>query len=149
MQKYQTLRLNIVLYLSDYKKITSKILDVKIKERELVDKSDISEFTDNSDSDKKIATITTNPELKAEQDKIVKLQAFDSSFFRVKSDFEDGGAQNYLVFQQIFKYFKFIINSSSITKWTCKVLLKKVLQRLHQKIIFLQSNVLMIALKYK
>ena len=66
MQKYQTLRLNIVLYLSDYKKITSKILDVKIKERELVDKSDISEFTDNSDSDKKIATITTNPELKAE-----------------------------------------------------------------------------------
>ena len=33
-------------------------------------------------------------ELKAEQDKIVKLQAFDSSHFLGKSHFEDDGTQN-------------------------------------------------------
>ena len=49
---------------SDYNKFTSKILEIKIKVRGLVDKSDISGFIDNSDSDKKVATLTTKSELK-------------------------------------------------------------------------------------
>ena len=38
---------------------------------------------------KKVATLSTKVELKAEQDKIVKLQAFASSYFSGKSHFED------------------------------------------------------------
>ena len=75
-----------------------EILNANIKEKELVKKSDISGFIDNSNLDKKIAARTTKVELKAEKDKIVKLQAFDSSYFCYKSHFEDDGTKNYLVF---------------------------------------------------
>ena len=35
-----------------------------------------------------------------------KLKAFDSSYFIEKSHFEEDGAQNYLVFQPMYRYFK-------------------------------------------
>ena len=41
--------------------------------------------------DKKLATSATRVELKAGQDKTVKLQVFGSSYFRGKSDFEVDG----------------------------------------------------------
>ena len=46
--------------------------------------------------------LAAKAELQAEQDKIVKLQAFDSSYFRGKSHFENDGTQNCL-FIGIFK----------------------------------------------
>ena len=66
----------------DYNKFTKDIVAKNIKNKELVDKSDIAEFINNSDLDKKVATLATKAELKAEQDKIKKLQAFDLSHFR-------------------------------------------------------------------
>lgn len=74
------------------------MLKPKIKETELVDKSANSRFMDNSDkkikrcNDTRIATLakkSEQSELKAEQNKIVKLQAFILSDFRGKSLFED------------------------------------------------------------
>ena len=50
----------------------------------LVDKSDKSGFIDNSDLDKKMATLATKAELKSKQDKLAKRQSFDSSYFRRK-----------------------------------------------------------------
>ena len=82
-----------------------------MQEKELVTKSDISGFIDNPDLDKKIGTLATKAELKAEQDKILKLQAFDSSEFYNKSDLEDASIQNYLVFQPGPKYFKKILKA--------------------------------------
>ena len=67
------------------------MLNKKIKEKKLVDKSAISGFIDNSDLDIKVAILATKAELKAEPDKIVKLQTFDSSYFRGKSHFEGDG----------------------------------------------------------
>ena len=40
---------------------------------------------------------------------MIELQEFDSSCFRGNSHFEEDGAQNYLVFQPINRYFKRII----------------------------------------
>ena len=103
---------------SDYNKFTTDIIDNKIKERELVKKSNVSGFINNSDLDKKItilAAIATKAELKAEQDKIVKRYTFDSSYFQGKSHFEDDITQNYLVFQLIYRYFKRIGNSVHIS----------------------------------
>ena len=80
---------------SDFNKFTHEIPDVKIKEKELVNKSDICGSIDTSDLDKKIATLAAKVELKADQDKIVKLQAFDSTCFRCKNNFKDDGMQNY------------------------------------------------------
>ena len=55
---------------SDYNKFMGEIFDAKIKEKELVDKSDISRFKDSSDLD---TTLATKAELKLEHDKITKL----------------------------------------------------------------------------
>ena len=66
----------------DYNKFTKDIVAKNIKNKELVDKSDIAGFINNSDLDKKVATLATKAELKAEQDKIIKLQAFNLSHFR-------------------------------------------------------------------
>ena len=53
---------------------------------------------DHSDLDKKITAIATKAESKAEQDEIMKVQAFDFSYFRDRSHFEDDDMQNYFVF---------------------------------------------------
>ena len=79
---------------SNYNKFTKEILDAKIKEKKLVDQSDICNLVRNSDLSTKLATFVKKAELKAEQDKIVKLQTFDSSYFGGKSHFEDYGLQN-------------------------------------------------------
>ena len=52
---------------SDYNKFASDVLDAKIKQKELANKSDISNLVKNSD------LLATKAELKAKQDKIVKL----------------------------------------------------------------------------
>ena len=43
-----------------------------------------------------------------------KLKTFDSDYFIGKSHFEEDGIQNYLVFQQLSKYFKVITNTDYI-----------------------------------
>ena len=47
-----------------------------------------------------------------------KLKTFDLGYFIGKSHFDEDGAQNYLVFQSILKYF--MLNSNLIVKWKLK-----------------------------
>ena len=75
---------------------------------------------DHSDLDKKVTAIATKAESKAEQDKIMKVQAFDFSYFRDKSHFEDDDTQNSFVFQPVYSYFKKIANSDHISVWKPK-----------------------------
>ena len=50
-----------------------------------------------------------------------KLETFDSIYFRGKSNFEDDGTQNYLVFQTVSRYFKTAKdNDSNILSWKSK-----------------------------
>ena len=77
----------------------------------------------NAKLGKKLATLATKAELKAEQDKIKKIQAFDLSYFHDKNYFGKDDAQNYLVFQPINRYFKKIIgvgNGEYIYFWKSK-----------------------------
>ena len=90
---------------ADYNRFTNGKLDLKIKQKGLANKFDIAGFIDNSDFNEKGATLATKAELKAEQDKIRKLEAFLSSYFRSKSNFEDDGTQGYLLFQPIGQMF--------------------------------------------
>ena len=66
---------------SDYNKFMSDILDAEIKYKEIVNRSDISNLVENSDWNTRLATLAKKEELEAEQDKIAKPEAFDSSFF--------------------------------------------------------------------
>ena len=49
-----------------------------------------------------------------------KLKTFDSSYFIGKSQFEEIGTQNYLVFQPINRYFKVIANTDYVSSWKSK-----------------------------
>ena len=65
-----------------------------------------------------------------------KLKTFDFAYFIGKSHFEDG-VQNYLVFQPVYRYFKFISNTNFISEWISKDYFLKVLSRLQHLIIAL------------
>ena len=64
--------------------------------------------------------MATKAELKTEQDKIMKSQQFDQSYFRDKSQFEDDGTENYLVFQPMYRYFVSICNTIYISSLESK-----------------------------
>ena len=101
---------------SNYNKFTKNVVDISIKSKSLVDKSYIAGFINNAELDKKkVATLALKAELKAEQDKIIRLQAFDSSYFRDKNHFENDGTQSYLIFQPMYKYFKKIVDAECIS----------------------------------
>lgn len=57
----------------DYNTFTNDIIGVQIKHKDLVNKSDIFALIDSSDLDKKIESSAAKAELKAQQNKIVKL----------------------------------------------------------------------------
>ena len=79
----------------------SDIFDTKIKQ-EFVNKSDISNLVKNSDLHRKIETLATEAELKAQQDKIVKLQTHDLSYFLDNNFFGDDSSQNMFDYQPTF-----------------------------------------------
>ena len=90
LQKYQTLRKNILLLL-----IIINLLMIYLirrwKKRKIVNESHISRFINNTDLDERITKIATTPELKAEQDKITKLQTYNFSYFLGKNFFGNNG----------------------------------------------------------
>ena len=66
---------------------------------------------------------------------MVKLRAFDSSYFCGKSHFEDNGIQNVLVFQPVSRYFKKLIIITNLQHGNEKDCLMTVLNLLHKRLI--------------
>ena len=94
-----------------------EILNAKIKGNRIVGKLDISGLTDIFDLEKKIETLAAKAEFKAKKDKIVRLQAFDSSYLLIKSHFEDDGTQSQLILQLVYLHFKKTVNNKYISTW--------------------------------
>ena len=90
---------------ADVNKFTKHIVDNSVKSKNFVDKYAISGFINNSGLNTKLATLAKKAELKAEQFKIPKLQAFDLNHFLDKSHFEEDSAQKYFVFPPVHRYF--------------------------------------------
>ena len=99
--------------ISDVNKFTKIIVDNSVKSKNFVDKYAISGFINNSDLKTELAKLAKKAELKAEQLKIPKLQAFDLNCFLDKSHFQEGSAQKYVVFQPMHRYFNKIIGVGS------------------------------------
>ena len=66
--------------------------------KQLIDESDLNRLTKSLITKKK-KTLAAKNVLKAEQDKILKLQVFDSSYFRAKNLFRDKGFPDMFVYQ--------------------------------------------------
>ena len=88
---------------ADYNKFTKNVVSNNIKSKELVNKSGVVGFINNAELDGKVTALETKVEFKAEQNKIIKLQAFESSYFRGKNHFEDNYTQNCLIFQPMYR----------------------------------------------
>ena len=56
---------------------------LNIKQKLSVDKSAIARLICNTDLDKNVATLAAKAELRTKQNKVIKLQVFDSSYFGV------------------------------------------------------------------
>ena len=76
----------------------SKIFDAKVTQKKLIQESDLDRKIKEE-----IKTLATKAKLKAEQDKIVKLQTHDLSLFIGQSYFVNNGSQNYLIFKSSCK----------------------------------------------
>ena len=77
------------------------------------------------------------------QNELKKLKTFDSSYFIGKSHFEEDGAQNYLVFQPMYRYFKIIAgvgNGSYIYYWQSKGLSDKKINSIKTANLSITSN---------
>ena len=84
---------------SDYNKFTKEILDERIKQNELVNKSDVSNLLKDSNLNKKLGTLATESDPKAEQDIIATLQTHDLSCFLGEIFFGDEDSQIIFVYQ--------------------------------------------------
>ena len=71
-----------------------------------------------SDLNRKITKNTSDHVLV--NNELNKLNTFDFAYFVGKNHFEEDGVQNYLVFQPVYRYFKFIANTNFISEWISK-----------------------------
>ena len=86
--------------------------------------------------DAKLSSLNTK--ITSNRNELKKLKTFDSSYFRGKSRFDEDGAQNYLVFQPINRYFKLAYNKKYISSWKYKRLSDETIKLLlHLIIVFL------------
>ena len=78
--------------------------------------------------------------MKAKQDKMIKLQTSDSSYFGGKGHFvDDDGTQSYLVFQPMYRHFKMFLMLNVSHHGNLKDSLMKILNILiHLIIVLLQ-----------
>ena len=87
--------------------------DAKIKDIE-------SKYFTTSDHNKSKKS-ATKAELKAEEDKVLKLQTYDSSLFIGQSYVINDGPQNFLIFQPIYKTLKMSVGlSDTSVEWDSK-----------------------------
>ena len=101
---------------SEFNKLTVDIFNARITEANLVTKADFD--TKLSSLDKKITQNKTKHLLV--EDELNKLKTFDSSYFIGKIRFDEDGAQSYLVFQLLIRYFKILPNTSFVLSWKSK-----------------------------
>ena len=100
----------------EFNKLAADVFIARLPQADLVTKTDF---------DAKLSRVNReNTENKTKnllvQSKLNKLKTFDLSYFVGKSHFEEDGTQNYLVFQQINKYFKVITNTDYVSSWKSK-----------------------------
>ena len=83
-----------------------------ISEKKLVNKSGLNEMILATKEEKKIET---KAELKAEQDKTVKLHTYDLSLFIGQSYFVNDGTQLYVILQPLYHNLKILGDTEKVS----------------------------------
>ena len=96
--------------------LTADVFNARLSQANLVSKTDFDNKV--SSLNNKIAANKTKNE--SIENELKRLKIFDSSHFIGKSYSEEDGAQNYLVFQTLNKYFKVIASTDYVSSWKSK-----------------------------
>ena len=103
----------------EFNKLTTESFSARLAQANLVAKTDFDDKLKNLN--KKINSNKTKQNMCLLKMNLKKLETFYSVYFRGKSHFEDDGAQNYLVFQATYRYFKRVSNTDDhILSWKSK-----------------------------
>ena len=101
---------------TEFNKLAANTFNARIAQANLITKTDfdakLSGFNRKITKNKSDHVLVNN--------KLNKLKTFDFAYFVGKSHFEEDGVQNYLVFQPVYRYFKFIANTNFISEWISK-----------------------------
>ena len=84
----------------EFNKLPAEVFDARLAQANLVAK------TNFDDKLKSLHQRINTKKTKLVENEFKKLQTFDSIYFRCKSHFEEDGAQNYLIFHPLYRYFK-------------------------------------------
>ena len=102
--------------ISEFNKLASDVFNTRLAQANLITKTD---FDAKLSSLNRKITQNKSKHLLVENE-LNKLKTFDSSYFIGKNFFEEDGNQNYLVFQQTYKYLKVNDISHYVLSWTFK-----------------------------
>ena len=97
----------------EFNRLATDAFNTRILQANLVKKTDFDNKL--SDLNRKITKNKSDHVLI--KNELNKLKTFDFCYFIGKSHFEEDGVQNYLVFQPVYRYFKFISNTNFISEW--------------------------------
>ena len=100
----------------EFNKLTADAFNARIAQANLIAKADFDAKL--SGLNRKITKNELDHVLV--KNELNKLKTFDFSYFIGKSHFEEDGVQNYVVFQPVYRYFKFINNTNFISDWISK-----------------------------
>ena len=100
----------------EFNKLASDAFNARIAQANLITKTDFDGKL--SGLNRKITKNKSDHLLV--KNELFKLNTFDFGHFIGKSHFEEDGVQNYLVFQPVHRYFKFISNTNFISEWISK-----------------------------
>ena len=101
---------------TEFNTLAADVFNARLAQTDLITKTD---FDAKLSSLNRKITANKSKNLFVENE-FKKLKTFDSSYFVGKSHFEEDGTQNYLVFQQLNKYFKVIANTDYVSSWKSK-----------------------------
>ena len=86
----------------EFNKLAADVFNARLKQANFVTKTD---FDDKLSNLNRTITSTKTKHVLVENE-LKKLKTFDLSYFVGKNYFEEDGAQNYLAFQPMYRYFK-------------------------------------------
>ena len=104
-----------------FNKLAADVFNVRVAQAILITKID---FDANLSSLNTKITQNKSKHLLVENE-LNQLKTFDSGYFIGKRHFGEDSAQNYLVFQPMYRYFKMITNTDYISSWKSKRLSSK------------------------
>ena len=101
---------------SEFNTLAADVFNARLSQANLLTKTNFDNTVSSFDS--KIAK--NKAENKSVENEFKRLKTFDLGYFIGKSHFEEDGVQNYLVFQQIRRYFEKIAIKKYILSWKYK-----------------------------